>query len=160
MNHWILGGIALFFVGHRVLVAIGPLGRKETLTAHRIKTQVLLGESAFETLCDSLKAKLHREKGKVTVFLVGWFGSGVIRPGGPNRQLALPLQAIGWYDQWSFLVPLIGGRYHIIRQLAVYTTYIPLIYCLLGGLYATYHLLREPRNSIGMRMEYPNNVYI
>lgn len=78
MNHWILGGIALFFVGHRVLVAIGPLGRKETLTAHRIKTQVLLGESAFETLCDSLKAKLHREKGKVTVFLVGWFGSGVI----------------------------------------------------------------------------------
>ena len=29
--------------------------------------------------------------------------------------------------QWSFLVPLIGGRYHIIPQLAVYTTYIPLI---------------------------------
>ena len=36
------------------------------------------------------------------------------------------------YDQWSFLVPLIGGRYHIIPQLAVYTTYIPLIYCQLG----------------------------
>ena len=35
-------------------------------------------------------------------------------------------------SQWSFLVPLIGGRYHIIPQLAVYTTYIPLIYCLLG----------------------------
>ena len=34
--------------------------------------------------------------------------------------------------QWSFLVPLIGGRYHIIPQLAVCTTYIPLIYCLLG----------------------------
>jgi len=34
--------------------------------------------------------------------------------------------------QWSFLLPLIGGRYHIIRQLAAYTTYIPLIYCLLG----------------------------
>ena len=31
--------------------------------------------------------------------------------------------------QWSFLVPLIGGRYHIIPQLAVYTTYIPLICC-------------------------------
>ena len=28
-------------------------------------------------------------------------------------------------NQWSFLVPLIGGRYHIIPQLAVYTTYIP-----------------------------------
>ena len=36
--------------------------------------------------------------------------------------------------QWNFLVPLIGGRYHIIRQLAVYTTYIPLIY----HLYTTY----------------------
>ena len=34
--------------------------------------------------------------------------------------------------QWSFLVPLIGGRSHIIPQLAVYTTYITLIYCLLG----------------------------
>ena len=30
------------------------------------------------------------------------------------------------------MVPSIGGRYHIIPQLAVYTTYIPLRYCLLG----------------------------
>ena len=38
--------------------------------------------------------------------------------------------------QWIFQVPLKGGRWHIIPQLAVYTvytTYIPLIYCLLGG---------------------------
>ena len=35
--------------------------------------------------------------------------------------------------QWLFLVPLKGGRWHIIPQLAVYATYIPLIYCLLGG---------------------------
>ena len=34
------------------------------------------------------------------------------------------------YFQWSFLVPLIGGRYHIIPKFAVYTTYKPLIYCL------------------------------
>ena len=33
----------------------------------------------------------------------------------------------------SFLVPSIGGRQHIITQLATYTTYIPLIYCLQGG---------------------------
>ena len=38
----------------------------------------------------------------------------------------------GRFVQWSFLVPLIGGRYHLIPQLAVYTTYIPLISCLLG----------------------------
>ena len=31
--------------------------------------------------------------------------------------------------QWLFLVDLIGGRWYIITQLAVYTTYIPLIYC-------------------------------
>ena len=35
-------------------------------------------------------------------------------------------------DQWIFQVPVKGGRYYIITQLAVYTTYIPLIYCLLG----------------------------
>ncbi len=31
------------------------------------------------------------------------------------------------------MVPLKGGRWHIIPQLAVYTTYIPPIYCPLGG---------------------------
>ena len=35
---------------------------------------------------------------------------------------------VGALPQWLFLVPSIGGRYHIIPQLAVYTTYIPLIY--------------------------------
>ena len=49
-----------------------------------------------------------------------------------------------------FLVPLIGGRYHIIPQLAVYTTYILPI----GWLYGTYHLLREPGNSIDTRVIY------
>ena len=46
--------------------------------------------------------------------------------------------------QWLFLVPRKGGRWHIIPQLAVYTTYIlpP------GGLYATYHLLGEPETTI------------
>ena len=53
-----------------------------------------------------------------------------------------------WISQWLFLVPLKGGRDYIIPQLAVYTTYIPLIYCLLGGLYATYHLLGEPEATI------------
>ena len=36
------------------------------------------------------------------------------------------------HQQWLFLVPLIGGRWYIITQLAVYTTYIPLLYCQLG----------------------------
>ncbi len=40
---------------------------------------------------------------------------------------------MGILGQWLFLVPLKGGRWHIILQLAVCTTYIPLIYCLLGG---------------------------
>ncbi len=39
--------------------------------------------------------------------------------------------------QWLFLVPVTGGRWHIIPQLAVHTTY---IYCLLGG----YMLLIPP----------------
>ena len=39
-------------------------------------------------------------------------------------------QVVTWRIQWLFLVPLNDGRWHIIPQLAVYTTYIPLIYCL------------------------------
>ena len=41
-----------------------------------------------------------------------------------------------------------GGRWHIIPQLAVYTTYIPLIYIAFWGVYATYHLLGEPETTI------------
>ena len=50
--------------------------------------------------------------------------------------------------QWLFLVPLKGGRWHIIPQLAVYTTYIP-------WLYATYHLLREPETTIDRGIALP-----
>ena len=42
------------------------------------------------------------------------------------------------------MVPLKGGRWHIIHQLAVYTTYI----LPSGGLYATYHLSGEPETTI------------
>ena len=49
----------------------------------------------------------------------------------------------------GMLVPLKGGRWHIIPQLAVYTTYIPLIVLAFWGApYATYHLLGEPETTI------------
>ena len=54
-----------------------------------------------------------------------------------------------WWFQWSFLVPLIGGRYHIIPQL--YWQYIPLIYHLYIAYWVIiYHLppLREPETAI------------
>jgi len=47
-------------------------------------------------------------------------------------ELPPPSYILEVYCEWRFLVPLIGGRYNIIPQLVVYTTYIPLIYCLLG----------------------------
>ena len=50
----------------------------------------------------------------------------------------------GAYCQWLFLVPLKGGRWHIIPQLAVYTTYI----LPSGGLYNPYHRLGEPETTI------------
>ena len=53
------------------------------------------------------------------------------------------------YNQWLFLVPLKGGRWHIIPQLAVYTTYI----LPSGGLYATYHLLGEPETTIDIKVD-------
>ena len=50
--------------------------------------------------------------------------------------------------QWLFLVPPKGGRQHIIPQLAVYTTYIPLIYCLLGGYIIPTTLYRNLKNPL------------
>ena len=50
--------------------------------------------------------------------------------------------------QWSFLVPLIGGRWYISPQLAVYTTYIPLIYGQLGTYISpTTYDMKGTRNS-------------
>ena len=46
------------------------------------------------------------------------------KPHHPNAHT--PLNGGCWF-------PSIDGRWFIIPQLAVYTTYIPLIYCLLGG---------------------------
>ena len=40
-----------------------------------------------------------------------------------------------------------GGRYHIIPQLAVYTTYIPLIYCQLGDYISPIPPIKGTRNS-------------
>ena len=51
------------------------------------------------------------------------------------------------WNQLIFQVPAKGGRYYIITKLAVYTTYIPLIYCLLGG-YIIPTTLREHEKSI------------
>ena len=46
------------------------------------------------------------------------------------------------------MVPVKGGRWHIIPQLAVYNKWYILP---IGGLYATYHLLREPETTIDDR---------
>ena len=52
------------------------------------------------------------------------------------------------FNQWLFQVPLKGGRWHIIPQLAVYTTYIPLIVLAFWGVKnAPYHLLGEPASQ-------------
>ena len=71
-----------------------------------------------------------------------------VLPAVPLLLQALPnteeLEATLSLSQWLFLVPLIGGRYHIITQLAIYKWYILPI----GGLYGTYHLLREPETTI------------
>ena len=53
------------------------------------------------------------------------------------------------FFQWLFLVPLKGGRWYMIPQLAVYTTHIPLIALAFWGVKnATYHLLGEPETII------------
>ncbi len=55
-------------------------------------------------------------------------------------------------NQWLFPVPLKGGRWHIIPQLAVYTTYIPLIVLAFWGVICyRSHLLGEPETTIEER---------
>ena len=78
------------------------------------------------------------------------FDPGVNEPmAGFNPQAeAWPTSGGPRADQWLFLVPLKGGRWHIIPHLAVYTTYIPLIYCLLGVICYRSHLLEEPETTI------------
>ena len=89
----------------------------------------------------------------MVAFFCGWVGGMAI--------LKLPLwwvyrsgvnSKIRASNSTSFLVPSIGGRYHIITQLAIYKWYILPI----GGLYGTYHLLREPNNHWMVDSSQPN----
>ena len=50
----------------------------------------------------------------------------------PLDLLRVMFYFVAWYSQWLFLVPLIGGRWYIITQLAIYKWYISGIYCQLG----------------------------
>ena len=47
-------------------------------------------------------------------------------------KFTIPGTPISKNNQWLFLVPLIGGRWYIITQLAIYKWYISGIYCQLG----------------------------
>ena len=94
---------------------------------------------------------------KKTATMVNWSPSHLVAPfpGWPSlsRSLSTFLGTIRKWEesencQWLFLVPLKGGRWHIIPQLALYTTYIPLIVLAFWGLYAAYHLLGEPETTI------------
>ena len=49
--------------------------------------------------------------------------------------------------QWLFLVPLIGGRWYIITQLAIYKWYISGIYCQLGTYISPIPPITGTRNS-------------
>ena len=61
----------------------------------------------------------------------------------------------GLITQWIFQVPVKGGRDYIIPQLAVYTTYIPLIYCLLGGYIIPTTLYRNLKNPLNYLEDHP-----
>ena len=62
-----------------------------------------------------------------------------LRPPWPSIKLSLGAQK---FNSWNlkgsplsygcFWFPLMGGRWHVISQLAIYTTCIPLVYCQVG----------------------------
>ncbi len=89
--------------------------------------------------------------------IVSWWFSNVFTPFSFRGTLSKSLLTGNYFGmlptnhcQWLFLVPLKGGRWHIIPQLAVYTTYI----LPSGGLYATYHLLGEPETTLDTGWSY------
>ena len=63
-----------------------------------------------------------------------------------NHQQNLAVLAVTFFQR-LLLVPLIGGRWYIITQLAIYKWYIRGILPI-GWFYITYHLLREPKTTI------------
>ena len=65
--------------------------------------------------------KLKDKSGEAVVFLFENY-LWRLKPFSPEKIDNLYFQMI----QWLFLVPVKGGRWHIIPQLAVYTIYIPL----------------------------------
>ena len=80
-----------------------------------------------------------------------------LRPPWPSIKLSLGAQK---FNSWNlkgsplsygcFWFPLMGGRWHVISQLAIYHLYTA---CILpsGWLHATYHLLGEPETTIDFK---------
>ena len=64
-----------------------------------------------------------------------------------NSAISYLLQDLLRLCQWSFLVPLIGGRWYIITQLAIYKWYISGIYCQLGDYISPIPPIKGTRNS-------------
>ena len=75
-----------------------------------------------------------------------WYGALVAPPWRLRRMRRNRLTA-PWFGPVCFFFEI--WRIPISIAVSGYTTYVPLIYCQLGD-YITYHLLREPGNSIDM----------
>ena len=115
------------------------------LEASFVKNQLAPSEAfPSDSLDDGLEAQPLMGTGKPMVPKLDFFFTTPLSQSGTASftwvmfGLFLKKKIKGWFlgeasFQWLFLVPLKGGRDYIIPQLAVYTTYIPLIYCLLGG---------------------------
>ena len=73
--------------------------------------------------------KVQGTRHTVTVFLL-WFPTHKTQRGFLVKQS--PPSSCASKSQWLFLVPLKGGRWHIIPQKAIYKWYISGIYCQLG----------------------------
>ena len=105
------------------------------------------------------RVRAHLARGVAEWFLraAGRCGN-TTNPDTPNMCQSWTCRKRGWsgmisirrstFIQWIFQVPLKGGRWHIFPQLAVYTTYIPLIYCLLGGYIIPTTLYRNLKNPL------------
>ena len=132
-------------VGRKRTISLNlrPLKKNKHLVACQCRVYILRSCLVSSSTCPSFSKNPSWGLAVVLDDMFFWGVQWVIAP----RSKVSVWKPIG---QWSFLVPSIGGRYHIIHQLAVYTTYIPLIYILYIANWAIiYHLppTKGTRNS-------------
>ena len=114
----------------------------------------------YTRIYTSLSSKTKHRRPHVKTFNLSWRRNGECSLTASLVKLKFPSRfawssVACWSSQWLFLVPLIGGIGTILSPNWQYISGIYKWYILpIGGLYGTYHLLREPETTIDREFQH------